>query len=205
MRLTICGAHGVGKTTLAKALSERLGLPLIPEVARDLQAEGFPILSETDLPTLETQFAIFGKMLYLEQLYARRGGFVSDRSLLDNVAYFRLVESADWVWDPLVSFAREYAKHSYDLIVYVPIEFDLKGDGVRSTDREIQRFIDGVIRVLLLGIPHLVVSGSVEERVSKVLRKVGGRDGVDHNDTHFLPRFDRRPIQLSFIDFPPKT
>ncbi len=39
MKIVIIGAHSSGKTTLANALAERLGLPVLPEVARRVLRE----------------------------------------------------------------------------------------------------------------------------------------------------------------------
>ena len=176
MKIAICGSHGVGKTTLAEALSKKLKLPLIKETAREVYALGLPLLSMVGYPSVRAQLAVFGLQLLREQQCSE---FVSDRSILDGLAYFRVSYDEDddiahRYWTMLVEFGREYAKHNYDLLVYVPIEFELVPDGFRNLDGKLQSCIDAILCQLLRGIPHLRVSGSLEERVSQVLERIGG-------------------------------
>jgi len=176
MKIAICGTHGTGKTTLAQALSRKLNLPLIREVAREIASEGFPVLSRFSTPTLRTQFAIFGRQLYEEQRYSH---FVADRSILDNLAYMRLIVSKDFdqidMWCHLVRFARMYAKRTYDVLVYVPIEFRVPSDGFRHTDSKTREKVDAILRKLLLGLSFVVVKGTTEERVEEVLKYAADR------------------------------
>jgi len=86
MKVYLAGSHSVGKTTLARYISQKYNLPMITEVARSILSE-----RELNLKTLRTdinvansfQEAIFFRQLLEEQ---KHSSFVSDRSI-DCLAY----------------------------------------------------------------------------------------------------------------------
>src|ERR1041384_1337378 len=86
-RIAIVGSFSTGKTTLAEAVAEPLGLPLLPEVAREIVALGFK-LDKDATPATET-------LIFLRQFRneLEHADFVGDRSLMDVMAY------AGWVLD----------------------------------------------------------------------------------------------------------
>jgi hypothetical protein len=81
LRISVSGAARTGKTTLATLLSKRLGIPLIPEVARELFESGHQLGQRA---TVGTQELI---AIYQCQRQANVSSFVSDRSLVDVVGY----------------------------------------------------------------------------------------------------------------------
>jgi len=87
MRIYVCGAHSTGKTTLARHIAERTGLPLLNEVARQVMAEREmtfeQVRSNLDVVN-DYQREVFKRQLEVEQ--HAPGGFVSDRAF-DNLAY----------------------------------------------------------------------------------------------------------------------
>ena len=89
-KIAICGAHNVGKTTLAKKMSEKFELPYIPEFARDLlhATDGFNWRTIEDITSWwHFELAITFSHLFTVQ---NRERFVSDRSLWDVLAYVHL-------------------------------------------------------------------------------------------------------------------
>ena len=115
MKICITGSHGVGKTTLAKALAKKLKFNLVPDVVRmkggafDL---GFPV-DEATLP--ETQFWILSKQLELER--NTRRPWISDKSLYDNIVYGQATFKDKRVIELLSEIVFRNAK--YDLIIYL--------------------------------------------------------------------------------------
>lgn len=167
-RIAILGSFSTGKTTLAEAAAEPLGLPLLPEVAREVAAEGFQ-LDKNATPEVET--LIFLRQYRNEMQHPE---FLSDRSLLDVIAY------AGWVldnqqrrrefalWETCLEIAEHRLRTQYSQIVYLPIEFGIVSDGLRPMDPEFQLDIDSRIKALLerYSLPHETLTGSVEARVA---------------------------------------
>lgn len=172
MRIAVVGSHGVGKTTLVEALSERLNLPVIPEASRVvMHRQGMPAL--TDLSRLGADFQ--WKCLGIQQTNEERNpqGFVSDRGWPDYLAYPLALgtfgdRETQWHYTRLVT---DLLMDAYDLVIYLPIEFDLPDDGVRSTSIGYQMTIDALVWPLAQVGHHrfIEVEGSVEDRVAQVL------------------------------------
>lgn len=156
MRIGFTGTGGTGKTTVLRLISDRLeqahGIGALPSVTRSV-FERFG-LTESDQESmdpfqrLELQLAIMDARRKAE---SEAGGFVSDRTLADSVAYMlvRCYQSMDA--EMLESVLDELSQNlaSYDLIVYFPIEFVPEPDGVRQ-DGEAYRYLhDSVLKRLL--------------------------------------------------------
>ncbi|NHM28027.1 ATP-binding protein [Desulfofundulus sp. TPOSR] len=177
-RIAITGAHGAGKTTLAKALSETLGLPLITERARVVA--GYMGIGHCRELIRDRALAWrFQEEVLEAQIRAQSeypGGFVSDRSTLDCIAYFRLYQG-DRVNGPEKSRyyyrARFHAWRKLDLLVYVPPVVEVEADGFRLENHA--ELVDFFIREEVdiaekHGLAVVRVGyGSVNERVAEVL------------------------------------
>src|SRR5919108_3999256 len=141
-RIAIVGSFSTGKTTLAEAAAEPLGLPLLPEVAREVAAEGFK-LDKDATPEVET--LIFLRQYRNEMIHEH---FVGDRSLLDAMAYAGWVldnqprRKENALWDACVEIAEHRLRTQYTHVFYLPIEFDIVPDGLRPLDPDFQADID---------------------------------------------------------------
>jgi len=169
-RIAIVGSFSTGKTTLAEAAAERLDLPLLPEVAREVAALGFK-LDKDATPEVET--LIFLKQFRNELTHPE---FVGDRSLIDVMAY------AGWVldnqerrrefalWDACVKIAEYQLRSQYTHVFYLPIEFPIVPDGLRPLDPDFQNEIDErMVRLLELhDVKYEPLTGSVEERIERL-------------------------------------
>jgi len=173
-RIAIVGSFSTGKTTLAEAAAAKLGLPLLPEVAREIAAQGFKLDKDA---TVETETLIFLRQYYNEMMHT---DFIGDRSLIDVMAY------ASWVlehqerrkefalWDTCLDIAQHHLRSQYTHVFYLPIEFGIVPDGLRPMDPEFQADIDRRILELLdiHAIRHRTLRGSVEERVDGMLGRL---------------------------------
>ncbi|HLD28669.1 MAG TPA: ATP-binding protein [Patescibacteria group bacterium] len=164
MRIAIVGAHGVGKTTLSQKLAIELGLPILPDVAIEAHDKGFAI-SENTPP--EIQFWMFGRQLELERL---TGKFIADKCLMDYSVYADILFDDQRVKELLSEMIRRNTKYSH--VFYLPIEFPIKNNGIRSLDPEFQKRVnDRYLEILNdWGIEHHTISGSLDDRFNQVLK-----------------------------------
>jgi nicotinamide riboside kinase len=174
-RIAIVGSFSTGKTTLAEAVAEPLGLPLLPEVAREIVALGFKLDKDA---TPETETLIFLRQFRNELEHA---DFVGDRSLMDVMAY------AGWVldnqphrkefalWEECLRIAEYQLRSQYTHVFYLPIEFPIVPDGLRPLDPDFQADIDKRMLAILdrHAVHHTTLTGSVEERIERLLAHVG--------------------------------
>jgi nicotinamide riboside kinase len=173
MRIYFIGSHSTGKTTMARFVSRRYGLPMISEVARSVLAELEMPLERlrADIDAVnDYQRKVFERQVEVEQSY--ESGFVSDRAF-DSVAYTaehttiladimqskEFGEYMDWVRSGVVFYLR-------------PHPHLLKEDGVRAAvDWESVIRIDGMIKLLCeqYRIQYLPVESlNMQERVKAV-------------------------------------
>ncbi|MGE3171281.1 MAG: AAA family ATPase [Planctomycetota bacterium] len=181
-RIYLVGAHATGKTTVARWVRDRYGIPMIAEVARGVLAE-----MEAQLDSLRTDIDLVNR--YQAEVFARQiaaekkvdGPFVSDRAFC-NLAYAahhstilgqvfrdkRLTDYMNWVREGIVFFLRPHR----DLV---------RADGVRAglEWEEVVR-IDGMVKLLLemFDVPYVPVESlSMQERV-RLIERVLALGGV---------------------------
>ncbi len=183
LRIYLVGAHSTGKTTLARWVRDRYGVPMISEVARGVLAE-----MEEQLDSIRSNLDVVNR--YQSEVFDRQlqaeaeqpGSFVSDRSFC-NLAYAahhalimprlagdaRLIQYMQSVREGLVFFLRPHREL-------------LSEDGVRAgvAWEEVLR-IDGMVKILLemFGIPYIPVQSlSMQERV-RMLDRVLSLAGLE--------------------------
>lgn len=168
-RIVITGAHGVGKTTLMNALAKD-NIRTITQVSRNVISENN--FDHSENTTTECQKTIFKE---LKKALSSKRSYISDRGLSCVAAYtFNKALTNDIpkkVADKQYLDLEKFHKDNPDiLVVYVPIEFPLVDDGVRSVDPKFQEEIDFLVKNILetTKIPYITVTGTVEERVAQV-------------------------------------
>lgn len=179
-RVYLVGAHATGKTTLARWIRDRYGLPMISEVARAVLAEmEVPIEAlRANLHLVnEFQARVFEEQIRAEAAHTEAGhasAFVSDRAFC-NIAYAahhstilpeiaadpRLARYMDSVREGVVFFLRPHKEL-------------LTADGVRESPAwdDVVR-VDGMVKLMLelFSIPYIQVDClSMQERVRLVER-----------------------------------
>jgi len=167
MRIAFAGAQGTGKTTVAKVLANELGVKLLPPISRLLLSEmGCSSISDMRSKNLEPDFQ--RKIVERRLLtHTSEKNYVADRSIFDAIGYDAAIGLTDINYDRLI---RRYRLH-YDAVLFLPIEFPISDDGVRALDLDEQVSVSDEIYASLLssGIPHAVITGSIEERVERSL------------------------------------
>ena len=183
LRIYFVGAHATGKTTLARWVRDRYGLPMISEVARGVLAEMEARLdglrANIDLVDLY-QAQVFDRQIQAEA--AQEGSFVSDRAFC-NLAYAchhatilgriardpRLPRYMQTVREGLVFFVRPHK----ELVA---------ADGIRAgLDWEEVVRIDGMVKFMLemFSVPYIPVESlPMQERV-RLLERVLSLAGLE--------------------------
>ena len=150
MKICLLGAQGTGKSTLVSYFKEQCRV--VDGIARRVIAHGGASNQNGDS---HSQRHIFND--YMEAL---RGDYLSTRSMIDVYAYTQyLVQHYELVpynpfsvgeyillkielWRELYLIKKWLSKNPDVIICYIPIEFDIVEDGVRSLDKEYQRAIN---------------------------------------------------------------
>lgn len=174
MRIYLAGSHSVGKSTLARYISEKYNLPMITEVARQILSENEYDLGSlrTDLDLVDSyQSEVFSRQIKEETKY---NSFVSDRSF-DNLAYaaqhsrvLKKILDSDELKNYVSSLNNE------DVIIFFvrPSKATLKDDGVREKlnwDGIVA--IDAMVKFLLemFELPYFQINvDNMQERVRMV-------------------------------------
>ncbi|PLS69302.1 MAG: hypothetical protein CV045_02830 [Cyanobacteria bacterium M5B4] len=184
MKLGISGAHGTGKSTLLSALKKEPFFKdffFVEEVARRLIKETGSLKDADSNRLVSFQRRVLRRQVEEENKSPR---FVSDRTVIDVLSYYewyilygKIQKTQTETWSTMIRFIEDRFESSpYDIVFYLPIEFDLEADGVRWTDRESQRTYDSILRGWLNyysdHYKFFTVSGSLEQRVEQVLNYV---------------------------------
>lgn len=166
MKIAVDGSFSTGKTTLFTELVKLYpDIYPIEEVSRVLLAEyGFSSISELQGDN-KTKFEqdLIDRQIMLE---LRSKDFIVDLSLIANLAYKTNVKRVD---EALASKVSNFIadRGNYDLVFYIPIEFDLVKDGLRHEDEEFRKFIDQEIKNIHIkySVSPIILSGDISQRL----------------------------------------
>jgi len=171
MRVYFIGPQSVGKTTLAKYVSNKYDLELLTEVVREIIEQYDKSLDEIRLDIDEVNE--FQKEVFEKQIERERGkhDFVSDRAF-DNIAYACYYGTIAHLIDG-DKLAHYMDKLAHSLVFYVkPHKQLLDDDGVRgSIDWCDVCRIDGMIKMMLelYNIDYITISTKEhQERVKTI-------------------------------------
>lgn len=172
MRIAISGAQGTGKSTIIKKLKEELpiGFSFTGSTTRETMDDGLHI---NELGTDATQMLIMSKHIRNFALYPNG---IFDRCVLDGYVYtVHLYNEKKVSRDVFLLVNDIYTRliKEYDAICYIPPEFEIINDGVRSIDRS---FRDSVTKIFEQEIKYAKqrgfkcawITGTIEERVKKI-------------------------------------
>lgn len=167
MKIVIIGAQGTGKSILSKVLSEELNIPLITEIARNFKKEQLKC-TNPEYPQIQKE--ILRLQIQEEKMH---DNFISDRSSIDNLAYFiygcsdsvTVSENMSYTYDAIFN-ARLYTH-----IFFLRPEFDIVNDNFRDCDPVYQKDIDTTIYTILkiFNIKHYILTGTIENRIQKTM------------------------------------
>ncbi len=147
-KLTITGASGVGKTTLAKLLAAKLELPLIPELAREICTQlGYERIGM--IPDQEG----FKRQVLQAQIDAesKHSSFIADRSPIDAWVLWQRWNICSAMTYDSEAYYETVQKHckNYSHIVYIPPMIEPEEDEFRWTEPDYIKQIDRYTRMTL--------------------------------------------------------
>lgn len=185
MRIAFLGACGTGKTTLVEAMYKDLGLKPVYNNARNVMAG----LGITDLTDVEiTKRALLCESILItrltKQLELIDEGFISDRSIIDELMYWELDNEKNFpsLTATLKDFVYSFLnKFKYDLLICIPVEFDLSekeknADRLRWVDEHryledeyVKRFYNEEKEKLNCCKKIIMITGSIEDRKKQII------------------------------------
>ena len=169
MKIAFTGAQSTGKTTLLNKLKSNTNyykFTFIDEITRRMTKHGLEINEGGDDMT---QLLIMNS--HLKNIL--KGDVIMDRCVLDGVVYTRYLYNKGQVTEWVMDYAEKVFQliiDNYDYIFYLQPEFDIKDDGVRSTDIDFRNDIVKLFNnyILECEIPVIQISGTAEERINKI-------------------------------------
>jgi HTH-type transcriptional regulator, transcriptional repressor of NAD biosynthesis genes len=175
-RVTILGGESSGKSTLAAALADHFATEWVPEYGRELWDIREGALSYEDLLLIATE------QVHREEQAARTpraietGILICDTSPLTTLLYcLDMFEKAE---PELYTFATR----TYDLVVLCSPDFAFVQDGTRRDDTfRTTQHAWYQHELATRSIPHVIVSGSVQDRVNAVANSLSPKKGTISN------------------------
>lgn len=174
MRVGFVGTHNSGKSTLVRELNNR-NLYARHTYFNDVTRS----FNRTVIQNLSTQMGIFDNLVRVE---ATAKNFISDRTVLDNYAYFGWFYKKAPVKQAYTELFKEYeikfdkylATKPYDAVIFVDEYFPIEDNGIRDTDSKQQEWVFEALENIvplkceIYNIPYYFVHGSTETRISYV-------------------------------------
>lgn len=174
MKIAVIGSHCTGKTSLINKLQPMIEFKdyeFYPEAIREIRKLNFPTNERADDAS---QLA----MLSLHLLHLKEKNMVTDRCVLDNYVYAYMLKSmgsniSQQCVDTLQAYFIDNIK-KYDIYAFCPVQFEMKNDGFRMTDKKVQDEIsDEILSTLIKYVPedrYILLMGETDERVKQLLK-----------------------------------
>jgi hypothetical protein len=199
LKLAVSGTYSTGKTTTTEALSLLTGIPRThAKTMREILPEALPgkVLEECSPAELYQ----LGLLRFTERAVRESNmpnGFFSDGSSLHEWVYgkARMIVGINPNDGPIIqtvksvmmlpykkayndineafgAVVKRHAKNSYHEFIHLPVEFPLVEDGHRPVSEQFRLLSDKLLcqTVEELGIKCHMVSGTIEERLEKIIR-----------------------------------
>lgn len=178
MIVCLTGAHSCGKSTLVEFFRGKEGFECIDSVTRstiskeDRKVDGVENLDKAQYAILDNIQKATLKLV--EQNVADPSKvYLLDRCVFDFIAYSLCFYNKGLIspdcMTAIMKTCKDYWKY-YDLVCYLPIEFPIVSDGIRSEDEELRKQVDREIHTQILWnrVRAIELNGTVLQRVSRI-------------------------------------
>lgn len=165
-KIAFIGAESTGKTTLAKATAQTLQGIYVPEYVRIWVDE------QNRLPEVaDIQAIVEGQIALEEQLAQQNTPYL----ICDTTPLVNYVLIKHYLGNPPLWIEQEARYRKYDFLFLTLPDFPWVADGMQRESPEVQAKLhqDFVETLSAFGVPHHVLSGSIEERLLTVYRTIG--------------------------------
>lgn len=168
MRIGMAGTAGTGKTTLVDMFLRDNPEYIEPDNVKRFMAKTFSNFGINKEASVYSQSLVTG--FYAYSMLAHEN-IINARTIVDTFAYTRYSPniSHDQATD-IENLYMEKIEDMYDVIFYLPIEFEMSEDGVRISDIEYRKNIDEYISDFFLynELPAYELNGTPEQRYEKM-------------------------------------
>lgn len=175
-KIAIFGASGTGKTTLAKLISEKYDIPYLKKLSPGIYKEIFD--DEKNPLSDKTKNSLFILSHCICRMYQQleTRTYVADRSILDSILYITLDFDYSFKSEILEFLKYNLEREPYDLLIFVPKEFELPATETkprlseehRNREDELAKIIYDEFSKSKISKKFIKVHGSIEERMKKI-------------------------------------
>ena len=149
IRIAISGSHSTGKSTLLKALAEKLAAQSkrVGVAIEPIRAVAWRQKNSKDQRTIYLNLLAehFRRLRVTENVDIA----IYDRSLFDFRAYLQTDAPAETELIELTNELLPYYATEFDLFLFLPLEISLIADGHRPTDEAYRKKVDIELRALI--------------------------------------------------------
>jgi len=171
LKIAITGTHSTGKTTLAKKLSEELGMKYIRgDKAIKIVTELFKNKKINELNTKE-QFKLQKEMFKsFNEALNNEENIITDGLHLTCIPYSLTYTNNEITKEPgYMTFINEVLEQTKKFnIFYIPPEIKLENNGFRPTDEKLRITIDNQLYELLKNYEFRTITGNTNNRIKTI-------------------------------------
>ena len=182
MIVALTGSHSTGKSTLVEYFQDKKNIVRLSSVTRstitneERRVDGVVDLDVAQLKILLNIIQGIDNIIEMNEQNPDNI-YLLDRCVFDFIAYSRCFYKQGKLSKCVLDVIEEKGSKLFqciDLFGYLPIEFDIVDDGIRSLDNELRKEVDGEIVDLLKTnkVNYIVLSGSVDERIQNLQTRI---------------------------------
>lgn len=175
MIVVFTGAHGCGKSSLIEKLQDWDNIVCVNSVtrstisAKERRIDEIENLDNSQYKILSNIIEATNDLIEMNKRDSNKI-YLVDRCVFDFVAYTRAFYEQGKLSYQCLHTVEETVQNiykNYDLVCYLPIEFAIVDDGVRSLDENLRKYVDNEIyrQIKSTGVKFVRLSGSYEERI----------------------------------------